>query len=365
MLALRSLLVFLLAAFYSATAFSSIRDASPIATRRAELQTGLSAKKKINNTGNNCTPKNQRRQQQVTSLFQSSQENTEPAVVESDASSEDGGDANQSNNKSSVVGITFLSGLVAVVAAAKTGTLGVYTDAMILRDAGFTFLFAILGYVLVKLITLGYEKDIYDAKVARKLNHTLAAPLYILFWPFFSAADGARYFAVLVTLTNVVRLYIAGTGGDSSLANAVSRSGDKSEALGGPFIYVCLFTVFLLLFWRTSMVGIIAMSTMAAGDGMADLVGRRWGRNNKWWFSDDKSVTGTTAFAVASSLTSIGLVQWLIANGCLQTSLEPMELAVKIIGISVTCALVELLPVGDDNYTVPLTAAALAALLLR
>jgi dolichol kinase len=239
---------------------------------------------------------------------------------------------------------------------------------MIFHDVGTTFLTSILGYALVKLITLGYEKDVYNANVARKLTHVLSAPLFILFFPLFSAADGARFFAGVVTLTNVVRLYIAGTGGDSSLANAVSRSGDKSEALGGPFIYVCLFQLFILFFWRSSMVGIIAMSTMAAGDGMADLVGRRWGRNNKWWFSDDKSIAGSAAFAIASSLTSFGLVNWMLATGCLQTAVLHMDLAVRIIGISVACALVELLPIDIrdfDNYTVPLTAAALTALLLR
>ena len=112
------------------------------------------------------------------------------------------------------------------------------------------------------------------------------------------------------------------------------------------------------------MIGVIALSTMAAGDGMADLVGRQWGRNNKWFFSEDKSVAGTVAFATASSLTSIGLINWLITTGCLQAGLGPMELAVRIIGISVACSIVELLPIGDDNYTVPLSAALLAALLV-
>ena len=113
------------------------------------------------------------------------------------------------------------------------------------------------------------------------------------------------------------------------------------------------------------MVGVIAMSTMAAGDGMADLVGRRFGRNNKWWFSESKSVAGSIAFTIASSLASFGLVNWLIFTGCLETTFEPMALALRIFGISVLCAMVELLPVGDDNYTVPLSAAVLTALLLH
>jgi hypothetical protein len=58
----------------------------------------------------------------------------------------------------------------------------------------------------------------------------------------FSHADGARSFAGLVTCSNILRLYLAGTGqGDSTLAQSISRSSDTKEVLGGPFIDVCLF----------------------------------------------------------------------------------------------------------------------------
>ena len=112
------------------------------------------------------------------------------------------------------------------------------------------------------------------------------------------------------------------------------------------------------------MVGIVAMSILAAGDGMADIIGRKFGGNNKWFFSDSKSIAGSTAFVVASSLTSIGLVNWLSYNGCLHYVMEPMELAMHIIAISVICAIVELFPFIDDNYSVPISAAGLTALLL-
>ena len=111
--------------------------------------------------------------------------------------------------------------------------------------------------------------------------------------------------------------------------------------------------------------GIVAASTMAAGDGMADLVGRQWGKNNKWWFSDSKSMAGTVAFAISASFTSYGLVKWLQHAGCLQIALSPPDLALNIVAISILCSIVELLPIGDDNFTVPLSAAVLAAFLLQ
>jgi len=114
------------------------------------------------------------------------------------------------------------------------------------------------------------------------------------------------------------------------------------------------------------MIGPVAMCTMAAGDGMADLVGRRWGANNKWEFSDGKkSKVGTLAFGLSAFVTSFGIVNWLIATGCMETTLETTDLALRILLISFTTAFVELLPFGDDNYTVPGSAAVLAALLLK
>ena len=127
---------------------------------------------------------------------------------------------------------------------------------------------------------------------------------------------------------------------------------------------VCVFQVLLLLFWRSSPIGVVAVSNMAAGDGMADLVGRRFGRTNKWWFSDSKSITGTVAFIISSTLASFGFLQFFMYTGFYQSTLGPMDLFLRASGISLACGLIELLPIGDDNYTVPLGAAILAGLYL-
>lgn len=299
---------------------------------------------------------------------------SEVDVIETDVTLEQDS-FRQLDKKTLAIG-SFATGLVSVSALAKYGilhgpfdtssqTYGVYTNAMIGQDIGMAISTAFLGYILVKLVYLGFENNLYGPKVSRKLTHLLSAPLFMIFFPFFSAADGSRFFAGVVIMSNIIRLYLAGIGLDPKLANSVSRSGDKSEALGGPFIYVCLFELFTLLFWRTSPIGAVAMSTMAAGDGMADLIGRRFGQNNKWWFSEEKSIAGTAAFAVASALTSFGVVRLFMTTGYVQSALLPGELLTRVSVISVICALIELLPFGDDNYTVPLSAAVLAGLLLQ
>ena len=280
----------------------------------------------------------------------------------------------------------FAMGLVASIAAtvgaAKAGWLDInigigakahYTDAMIAHDAVATVLTAVLAWTLGQSIAWGFENGKYDSNTGRKISHITSAPLFIVTWPFFSAAPGARFFAGLVVLPNIYRLYLAGTGdkAESTLANTISRTGDKKEAFGGPFIYVCLFQFFLLAFWRDSFPGVVAMTTMAAGDGMADIIGRRYGRNGTKWpkpFGDgQKSLVGTLAFAVFAFGLTLGVTSWLIATGALTSSLAFPEMARTILAISCICALVEVLPreFGDDNYTVPGSAAVLSWLWLR
>ena len=302
---------------------------------------------------------------------------TNRSILQAQQSQDDVISSDEKKNPSQkyLVGATFLSGLTAATAAAKSGLLrgpwdeaiqaySVYTDGMILQDLGTSVLTAALAFVFIKLITLGYEKDVYNANVARKLIHTLSAPLFMLFWPLFTSSMDSRFFAACVPLANMVRLIIAGTGGDSSLASSLSRSGDKAEALGGPLLYVIVLQLCILLFWRGP-VGVVTASTMAFGDGMADLVGRKFGRNNKWFFSEDKSIAGTVAFAVSSALGSFGLLGWLQFTGCISLPLDPMDLFLRVSAISCICSFVELLDIGNDNYTVPGTACLLSGLLLK
>ena len=70
------------------------------------------------------------------------------------------------------------------------------------------------------------------------------------------------------------------------------------------------------------------------------------------------------ARAVASAFgASLGMLSLYHALGF--CALAPAAAAPALLLISVASAAVELLPIGDDNLTVPLAAAALAAALLR
>jgi len=119
-----------------------------------------------------------------------------------------------------------------------------------------------------------------------------------------------------------------------------------------------------------SVVAAVAVCQMAVGDGVADIVGRRWG-TIKWPFSDSKSYAGTGAFVVGAWAASLGVVSVYHTFG--YTALTAQAAVVPLLVVSVASALVELLPKGqgvmavltDDNLTVPACAALVGSLLLR
>lgn len=274
------------------------------------------------------------------------------------------------SSKRSLVLQFALSTLATVAFGAKFGIIEGYdNDLMIAQDAGSAILTGVLGYAFVKFNSWLVETGRLESRDSRKIIHSFSAPLFVLFWPIFSNNMGARFFAGVVTMVNALRLILAAQGGDDEqgLAKAVSRTGNAKEALGGPFVYILILQAAIWLFWRSSAVGVIAVTTMAAGDGFADLVGRRWGRNNKWWFSPQKSMVGTLAFWIASTVCGVGLISWLQFAGCLELPANYVlsDVVLRVAGISAVSALLELLPVGDDNWTVPLSAGIVAFLFFR
>lgn len=259
------------------------------------------------------------------------------------------------------------------------GSYAAYSPALIYRDLAAIVFSIVAASLFVKTCTYPVTVGKLQPRDSRKIIHTFSAPLFILVWPLFSNAYGARVFASIIPLVNALRLYLAATGSsgentsdkntadgsENELAQAISRSGNAEEALGGPFVYVMVLLFFTFFCFTDSPVGVIAIATMAAGDGLADLIGRRFGSNNKWSFNRDKSVAGSAAFVSGAVFASYGLISWLTGFGVMDpVNLSTMDLFGRLLIISVVCAAVELIPAGDDNYSVPLSAAILSSLLL-
>lgn len=58
----------------------------------------------------------------------------------------------------------------------------------------------------------------------------------------------------------------------------LQRHGNPQELLAGPFLYGIVHTAATLITFTSSPAAVVALSALCAGDGLADVAGRRFGR---------------------------------------------------------------------------------------
>ncbi|TVQ17800.1 MAG: phosphatidate cytidylyltransferase [Leptolyngbya sp. DLM2.Bin15] len=123
----------------------------------------------------------------------------------------------------------------------------------------------------------------------------------------------------------------------------------------GTFFYALSFAILIAWFWALQMpqyaaVGILIMTW---GDGMAALVGQRFGRNLYKLWGMQKTWEGSCAMAMVSYGVSSGIL-WAVQGNVWQTWLVPVGIA---LGATTLEAFSKL---GIDNLTVPVGSAAIA-----
>merc|ERR1712118_162977 len=105
-----------------------------------------------------------------------------------------------------------LAYIAVTIGLAKTGLLGAYTDELIISDIAITGFVGITSILFVKSISTLASKKILEPRDSRKVIHICSAPIFMLFWPFFSDSWGARLFAASIALFQALRLFFAGKG---------------------------------------------------------------------------------------------------------------------------------------------------------
>ncbi|KAJ1453529.1 hypothetical protein M885DRAFT_523979 [Pelagophyceae sp. CCMP2097] len=237
-----------------------------------------------------------------------------------------------------------------------------------LQDTGCAVAAVAGAVVWIKLWSTAEAAGLVAAKVSRKIIHCATAPLFLMVWPFFSTSPYARLIAAAAPLLQVFKIVAAGNSdAPNDIVRAVSRSGNNREVLGGPLLYTGVLFLATLLGWRGSAAAAVAVAQMAVGDGIADIVGRRFGRR-KWSFNTDKSPVGTLAFFCGASLATLGLFKWFSLFGSCVNLMQTPNLVLKVAAISATCAAVEVAPaIGflDDNLSVPLAGCLLGLAVFR
>jgi phytol kinase len=195
-----------------------------------------------------------------------------------------------------------------------------------------------------------------ESHLSRKFIHIGTGPFFVLCWLLFNKNPINKYLAALVPLAFTLQFLLIGIGiiKDEASVKAMSRSGDRREILRGPLYYGIIFVILTIIYWKSSPVGIIALMLMCGGDGLAEIVGRRWGtvRNP---LNKGKSLVGSAGMLVGGWVFSVLIVWIFVLAGIFSSPIQSYLLPITIIAIVGT--LVESLPLKDiDNITITLSA---------
>jgi phytol kinase len=195
-----------------------------------------------------------------------------------------------------------------------------------------------------------------ESRLSRKIIHIGTGPIYVLCWLLFKDSPDARWLAAIIPFAITVQFALIGLGiiKDEASVVAMSRTGDRREILRGPLYYGIAFVVITLMFWKNSPIGMTALMMMCGGDGIADVVGRRF-KSAKLAHSPEKSVAGSLGvFFGGWILAAFVLVVYTWA-GVFITPFAQYLLPLTVIAAIST--VIESLPQKDvDNITVTLAA---------
>jgi len=117
----------------------------------------------------------------------------------------------------------------------------------------------------------------------------------------------------------------------------------------GVFYYAVSITCLVAWFWSINLpeYAVVGVLVMAWGDGLAALVGQRWGKHRYEFMNNKKSWEGSLAMLIIGYVVTAFVLA--IANGMsLSTWLIPLPVAI------VATTLEAISPGGTDNLTVPL-----------
>ena len=222
-----------------------------------------------------------------------------------------------------------------------------------------TILTFAIALVFLRLMDFFAQRGWIDSRLSRKLIHIGTGPIFVLCWLFFPDAPASRWLAALVPFAITVQFALVGLGimQDEASVKGMSRTGDPKEILRGPLYYGVMFVALTVIFWKDSPVGMTALMIMCGGDGIADLVGRRF-NSSRLPHSPDKTVAGSLSVFVGGWLLSAFILSIYVGMGIFAKPFSTYLLPLTVVAL--VSALIESLPFKDiDNITVTVAAAIL------
>ena len=214
----------------------------------------------------------------------------------------------------------------------------------------------IVSLIWLRINDYAAHKGWISGGLSRKLIHIGTGPIFVLCWLIFPNSTSSKYIAALVPFAITLQFFLVGIGviRDESAVQAMSRTGNPREILRGPLYYGLVFVLITIFFWYDSPTGIVALMLLCGGDGLADILGRRYGRSHIPW-NPRKSWIGSLAMFSGGFILSLAILAIYISVGIFDSTL--IELIPTLLIISLMATIVETLPLQDiDNITVTATA---------
>ena len=214
-----------------------------------------------------------------------------------------------------------------------------------------------IALAFLRLMDYFAQRDWIESRLSRKLIHIGTGPIFVLCWLFFPDVPSSRWLAALVPFAITAQFALVGLGimKDEASVRAMSRTGDRREILRGPLFYGVMFVLLTIVFWKDAPIGMTALMIMCGGDGIADLVGRRF-NSSKLPHSPNKTVAGSLSVFVGGWLLSAFILAIYVGAGVFAGPFVSYMLPLTVIAL--VSMGVESLPFKDiDNITVTVAAA--------
>lgn len=234
-----------------------------------------------------------------------------------------------------------------------------------MNNLGAFFLTSAVCLAWVETCNLVARKKLVGATTSRKMIHIGSGLQYMLLWHTFDNTWGGRLLCGSVPIIAALRYALVGLGwmSDERLIKSSSRNGTRSDLLKGPVVYGVVHGLAAILFWTTSPVGVVALAFLCAGDGMAELIGARFGSGNPLPHNPEKSGAGSFACFAGGFLTALLYLN--IFRWCGTLQMPGGVDIVQLLIVSAVGTIVESLPIKDwDNLTVSLAVGVMSQALL-
>ncbi len=208
------------------------------------------------------------------------------------------------------------------------------------------------------------HKGWISGQTSRKIIHTGTGPIFVLCWLLFPDEPISRYLAACIPFLISIQFLLVGLGlmKDQASVDAMTRRGDRREILRGPLIYGIVFVILTIVFWTDSPAGVIALMMLSGGDGLADIMGKRFGTIPLPW-SKNKTWAGSIAMFLGGTVFSTVVIITFLHAGIWSAPLGSFIYPILVIGLVSTA--VESLPIEEyDNITVPVIAVLMGLFLL-